>query len=122
MDTPQKYSQLVSNCSRDFIHSLVLEPREFNLRSPYTFVHSVNFVQLFKNIDYWHSAKLAVCVIAILNWDKSFVDAQITIPSSSYIHIGLPQLPQCIIDKIEEWVKYRNVYEVTVSRLLISFQ
>ena len=122
MNTSQKYAQLVSNCSRDFKHSLVLEPREFNLRSPYTFVHSVNFIQLFKNIDYWYSAKISLCVIATLNWDKSFVDAQITIPSSSYIHIGLSQLPKCIIDELEEWVKYRNVHDVTVSRLIISFQ
>ena len=115
----QRYAILADNCPDTCKVGLYLEPRVLYDATPANFLKSVDFKNLFKNVEYWQSAEFTFNVTAI-NKKDYFVEHEFNIISNVYATID--NLTPFLQRELDTWTAFFQINDVTIRRMLISFK
>ena len=114
----RRYAILADNSPPQHKVGFFIEPHNSQYFDPKTFIASVDFYKLLKDVEYWQSAKFTFCVTGVGDW-QNFIEHEIDVISNLYIDIK--NLPGYLLNEIETWAKFLHVKDIVIRRMLISF-
>src|SRR5277367_3502684 len=115
----RRYTVLADNSPLQHKIGFFIEPHNAQYFDPNTFIASVDFAKLLKDVEYWQSAKFTFCVTGVGVWYNNFIEYEIDVISNVYSDIK--NLPGYLLNEIDTWAKFLHVKDIVIRRMLISF-
>ena len=94
----RRYAILADNSPPQH-HIGFIEPHNAQYFDPKTFIASVDFDKLLKDVEYWQSAKFTFCVTGVGVWYNNFIEHEIDVISNVYTDIK--KLPGYLLNEID---------------------
>src|SRR5277367_587347 len=111
----RRYAILADNSPPQHHMGFFIEPHNAQYFEPKTFIASVDFHKLLKDVEYWQSAKFTFCVTGVGDC-QNFIQLEIDVISNLYIDIK--NLSGYLLNEIETWAKFLHVKDIVIRRML----
>src|SRR5277367_2699659 len=115
----RRYAILADNSPPQHHIGFFIEPHNSQYFEPKTFLASVDFDKLLKDVEYWQSAKFTFCVTGVGVWYNNFIEHEIDVASNVYM--TSKYLPSYLLIVIDNWSHYQHIKGIVIRRMLISF-
>src|SRR5277367_5202599 len=115
----RRYAILADNSPPEHHIGFFIAPHNSQYFDPKTFIASVDFDKLLKDVEYWQSAKFTFCVTGVGVWYNNFIEHELDMISNLYMPIKY--LPGYLLNEIDNWSHYLHVKDILIRRMLISF-
>src|SRR5271163_1275537 len=108
----RRFTILANNSPTQHKIGFYIKPYHAQYFDAKSFIESINFTSLLKDVEYWQSAKFVFDVTGVGKQYNNFIEHEIDVISNVYL--GAQKLPEYLLQEINNWDKFFYVKDLTI--------